>query len=482
MTAPVQHPMYIDGQFVVGRGDAWIDVLNPATEALLSRIPDGTAEDARRAIEAAERAQPAWEALPAIERAGWLRKIAAGIRQRAQEIAALIVAEGGKTQQLAAVEVSFTADYLDYMAEWARRYEGEIVQSDRPGENILVFKRALGVTTGILPWNFPFFLIARKLAPALITGNTIVIKPSEFTPNNAVAFAQIVDDIGLPKGVFNLVLGRGETVGHELAANPKVAMVSMTGSVGAGEKIMAAAAKNITKVCLELGGKAPAIVMDDADLELAVKAVVDSRVINSGQVCNCVERVYVQKGIYDRFVNRLGEALKVVQFGDPATRDDIAMGPLINAAARERVEQKVAKALAQGARLALGGNAVAGRGYFYPPTLLLDVRQEMDIIHEETFGPVLPVVAFDTLDEALAMANDSDYGLTSSIYTRDLNVAMKAIKGLKFGETYINRENFEAMQGFHAGWRKSGIGGADGRHGLNEYLQTQVVYLQSSAR
>ncbi|PLM53225.1 aldehyde dehydrogenase, partial [Klebsiella michiganensis] len=411
--------------------------------------------------------------------AGWLRKIAAGIRERAEEIAALIVAEGGKIQQLAAVEVSFTADYLDYMAEWARRYEGEIVQSDRPGENILVFKRALGVTTGILPWNFPFFLIARKLAPALITGNTIVIKPSEFTPNNAIAFAQIVHDIGLPKGVFNLVLGRGETVGQELASNPKVAMVSMTGSVAAGEKIMAAAAKNITKVCLELGGKAPAIVMDDADLELAVKAVVDSRVINSGQVCNCVERVYVQKGIYDRFVNRLGEALKAVQFGDPASRDDIAMGPLINAAALERVEQKVAKAVAQGARVVLGGKEVTGKGYFYPPTLLLDVRQEMDIVHEETFGPVLPVVAFDTLEEALAMANDSDYGLTSSIYTRDLNVAMKAIKGLKFGETYINRENFEAMQGFHAGWRKSGIGGADGRHGLNEYLQTQVVYLQA---
>lgn len=431
------------------------------------------------AILAAERAQPGWEALPAIERAGWLRKIAAGIRERAEEIAALIVAEGGKIQQLAAVEVSFTADYLDYMAEWARRYEGEIVQSDRPGENILVFKRALGVTTGILPWNFPFLLIARKLAPALITGNTIVIKPSEFTPNNAIAFAQIVHDIGLPKGVFNLVLGRGETVGQELASNPKVAMVSMTGSVAAGEKIMAAAAKNITKVCLELGGKAPAIVMDDADLELAVKAVVDSRVINSGQVCNCVERVYVQKGIYDRFVNRLGEALKAVQFGDPASRDDIAMGPLINAAALERVEQKVAKAVAQGARVVLGGKAVTGKGYFYPPTLLLDVRQEMDIVHEEMFGPVLPVVAFDTLEEALAMANDSDYGLTSSIYTRDLNVAMKAIKGLKFGETYINRENFEAMQGFHAGWRKSGIGGADGRHGLNEYLQTQVVYLQA---
>ncbi|MGK9173456.1 aldehyde dehydrogenase [Yokenella regensburgei] len=478
MTAPVQHPMYIDGQFVTWQGDAWIDVTNPSTEALLSRIPDGTAEDARRAIDAADKAQPAWEALPAIERAGWLRKIAAGIRARAGEISALIVAEGGKIQQLAEVEVNFTADYIDYMSEWARRYEGEILQSDRPGENIFVFKRPLGVTTGILPWNFPFFLIARKLAPALLTGNTIVIKPSEFTPNNAIAFAQIVHEIGLPKGVFNLVLGRGETVGQELAGNPKVAMVSMTGSVVAGEKIMAAAAKNITKVCLELGGKAPAIVLDDADLELAVKAIVDSRVINTGQVCNCAERVYVQKGIYDRFVNRLGEAMKAVQFGDPAERNDIAMGPLINAAALERVEAKVARAVEEGARVALGGKAVEGKGYFYPPTLLLDVRQEMSIMHEETFGPVLPVVAFDTLEEALAMANDSDYGLTSSVYTQNLNTAMKAIKGLKFGETYINRENFEAMQGFHAGWRKSGIGGADGKHGLEEYLQTQMVYLQ----
>ena len=426
MSVPVQHPMYIDGQFVTWRGDAWIDVVNPATEAVISRIPDGQAEDARKAIDAAERAQPEWEALPAIERASWLRKISAGIRERASEISALIVEEGGKIQQLAEVEVAFTADYIDYMAEWARRYEGEIIQSDRPGENILLFKRALGVTTGILPWNFPFFLIARKMAPALLTGNTIVIKPSEFTPNNAIAFA-----------------------------------------------------KNLSIVCLELGGKAPAIVMDDADIELAVKAIVDSRVINSGQVCNCAERVYVQKSIYDQFVNRLGEAMQAVQFGNPAERNDIAMGPLINAAALERVEQKVARAVEEGARVALGGKAVEGKGYYYPPTLLLDVRQEMSIMHEETFGPVLPVVAFDTLEEAISMANDSDYGLTSSIYTQNLNVAMKAIKGLKFGETYINRENFEAMQGFHAGWRKSGIGGADGKHGLHEYLQTQVVYLQS---
>ena len=206
MSVPVQHPMYIDGQFVTWRGDAWIDVVNPATEAVISRIPDGQAEDARKAIDAAERAQPEWEALPAIERASWLRKISAGIRERASEISALIVEEGGKIQQLAEVEVAFTADYIDYMAEWARRYEGEIIQSDRPGENILLFKRALGVTTGILPWNFPFFLIARKMAPALLTGNTIVIKPSEFTPTNAIAFAKIVDEIGLPGGMMGSMM------------------------------------------------------------------------------------------------------------------------------------------------------------------------------------------------------------------------------------------------------------------------------------
>lgn len=292
----VYQPMYINGAFQHWQGDAWLDVVNPATEVLIARVPDAGEQEVQRAVAAAQRAQPGWEALPAIERAGWLRKIASGIRQRAADIAAIIVAEGGKTQALAEVEVAFTADYIDYMAEWARRYEGEIVQSDRPGEQILVFKRALGVVAGILPWNFPFFLIARKMAPALITGNTVVIKPSELTPGNAVAFSEIVHEVGLPAGVFNLVFGRGETVGHALASHPDIALISMTGSVGSGAKIMAAAAQNITNVSLELGGKAPAIVMADADLDLAVRAIVDSRVINSGQVatvrsaCMCSAR------------------------------------------------------------------------------------------------------------------------------------------------------------------------------------------------
>ncbi|MEJ5065160.1 aldehyde dehydrogenase [Erwinia sp. MYb375] len=475
---PVQQHMYINGEFVENRADRWIEVINPATEAVLSRIPEGSAEDAQRAIDAAEAAQPAWEALPAIERGNWLQKIAQGVRQRAAELTAAIVAEGGKTQELAETEVFFTADYLDYMAGWARRYEGEIVQSDRPQENILVFKKAIGVTTGILPWNFPFFLIARKAAPALLTGNTIVVKPSELTPNNAIIFAQIVDEIGLPAGVFNLVTGYGPVVGHELAANPKVGLVSLTGSVGAGIATMQAAAKNITRVSLELGGKAPAIIMNDADLDLAVKAIVASRMINTGQVCNCAERLYVQDGVYDEVVERLSAAFKQVTWGDPASQKGLDMGPLITAAALQRVEQKVADAVAAGAKVVTGGKRAGNTGFFFEPTLLTHVGQKMNIMQEETFGPVLPVMKFSTLDEAIALANDSEYGLTSSIFTQNLNTAMLALKQLKFGETYINREHFEAMQGFHAGWRKSGIGGADGRHGLEEYLQTHVAYLQ----
>ncbi|NIF22037.1 aldehyde dehydrogenase [Candidatus Pantoea multigeneris] len=476
MTQHLQH--YINGQFVSGENDKWIEVINPATEALISRIPQGSAYQAQVAISAAEQAQPAWEALPAQQRGVWLQKIAAGIRQRASEISTTIVAEGGKTQALAQTEVLFTADYLDYMAGWARRYEGEIINSDRPNENIFVFKKAIGVTTGILPWNFPFFLIARKAAPALVTGNTIVIKPSELTPNNAQLFAEVIQQIGLPAGVINFVYGYGAEVGHELAANPKVGMVSLTGSVGAGQATMAAAAQNVTKVSLELGGKAPAIVLDDADLDLAVKAIVSSRVINTGQVCNCAERVYVQRGIYPRFISALSAAMQQVRFGNPAKESEIDMGPLISAAALQRVEQKVAAAQAQGARVILGGKRVGTQGFFFEPTVLTDVRQEMDIMQEEIFGPVLPVMAVDSLEEAIALANDCEYGLTSSVYTQNLNSAMIALRQLKFGETYVNRENFEAMQGFHAGWRKSGIGGADGRHGLEEYLQTHVAYLQ----
>ncbi|WP_280114397.1 aldehyde dehydrogenase [Paenibacillus camerounensis] len=473
-----KHLMYINGQFTESETQEWMDVTNPSTDEVISQVPKATKNDVVRAIDAADAAQSAWEETPAVERGRYLHAIADGIRAEADSIARLISEEVGKTLELSTVEVNFTADYLDYMAEWARRYEGEIIQSDRDNENIFVFKRAIGVTTGILPWNFPFFLIARKMAPALITGNTIVVKPSVESPNNAIAFTKIVDKAGLPKGVYNLVTGRGGEVGNELASNPKVGMVSLTGSVPAGQKVMEAAAENIIKVSLELGGKAPAIVMADADLDLAVKAIVDSRVINTGQVCNCAERVYVHESIKDEFTARLVEAMKAVKYGNPLVDTGIHMGPLINKAAQDSVQQKVDRAVEEGAKILLGGKKVEGTGSFFEPTVIADATNKMEIVQDEIFGPVIPIVTFATLDEAIELANDSEFGLTSSLYTQNLNVAMKVIKRLKYGETYINRENFEAMQGFHAGWRKSGIGGADGKHGLNEYLQTQVVYLQ----
>jgi lactaldehyde dehydrogenase/glycolaldehyde dehydrogenase len=471
--------MFIDGRFIENTSGKWINVLNPSTEEVISLMPDGTVEDARKAIEVAESVQNKWERTPAVERASYLIKIASGIRKREKELTDIIVREGGKTQGLANVEVLFTADYLEYMAGWARRYEGEIIPSDRPRETIMLFKKPIGVTTGILPWNFPFFLIARKAAPALVTGNTIVIKPSQITPENAYVFAQIVEEAGLPAGVFNLVMGRGSVIGHELAANPKVGMVSLTGSVSAGQQIMAAAAPNITKVSLELGGKAPAIVMADADLDLAVKSIIASRVINTGQVCNCAERVYVDRKVKAPFMEKLITGMKAVKAGDPAGTADLDMGPLVEENALKSVEEKVQKAVSQGAELLCGGKRIGTKGYFFEATVLDNVTQDMDIIREETFGPVLPVVAYDTIEEAIEWANDCEYGLTSSVYTQNLDAAFKLMRSLKFGETYINRENFEAMQGFHAGWRKSGIGGADGKHGLEEYLQTHIVYLET---
>ncbi|MCL5031833.1 MAG: aldehyde dehydrogenase [Thermotogae bacterium] len=470
--------MFINGKFVDSSSGKLFNVINPSTEETISECPEGTVEDTRKAIDAADESQKKWAKLPAIERAKYLRKIADGIRKNAEMLATTIVEEQGKIRSLARVEVDFTADYIDYMAEWARRLEGEIIPSDRPNENILLYRMPIGVVAGILPWNFPFFLIARKMAPALITGNTVVIKPSSDTPNNAFEFAKIVAHTDLPAGIFNLVSGKGSVVGNELASNPKVGIVSFTGSVETGSKIMELASKNITKVSLELGGKAPAIVMDDADVDLAVKAIKDSRVINTGQVCNCAERVYVHEKIADKFIDKMTNAMKETTYGDPL-REEIEMGPLVNANALKSVDGMVKRAIEQGAKMVTGGRAEdRKKGFFYKPTVLINCKQDMEIIHKEIFGPVLPIIKFKTLDEAIEMANDSDYGLTSSIYTQNIDVVMRAANEIKFGETYINRENFEAMQGFHAGWRKSGIGGDDGKHGVEEFTNTHVVYLQ----
>lgn len=472
------YQFYIDGKFVEAKNDASIPVINPSSGKEIARIPDATKAEVDLAVQAAKSAQKSWAEKPAIERANYLYQISAKIRENREQLAATITAEQGKIAGLALVEVDFTADYIDYMAEWARRIEGEVITSDRSGESIFLLRKPVGVVAGILPWNFPFFLIARKMAPALVTGSTVVIKPSEETPLNAFEFAKLVDQTDLPKGVFNLISGYGASAGSSLTSNPDVNLISFTGSVPTGSAIMQAAGVNLTRVNLELGGKAPAIVLADADLDLAAKAIFDSRIINTGQVCNCAERVYVERTVADEFLNKIKNLMEQVKVGDPSLDKTVEMGPLINETAAQKVEEMVTVALKQGAKLVHGGQRMSDLGAnFYQPTLLTNCDESMDIMRQEIFGPVLPIQIVDSLKEAVNYANASDYGLTSSIYTRDLSKAMQACNALEFGETYINRENFEAMQGFHAGRRKSGIGGADGKHGLYEYMETQVVYI-----
>ncbi|PRB77442.1 aldehyde dehydrogenase [Pseudomonas sp. MYb185] len=478
MTSSLQFQHFIDGQFIAS-ADNLIDVINPATEQSLGAAPDAGAALTDSAIGAARAAQDAWAAQPAIARAQYLRRIAAGIREAAPQIANVIAREQGKLLALAQLEVGLAAEYLDYYAEWARRIEGEIISSDRPGENMFLFRRPMGVVAGILPWNFPFFMIARKVAPALITGNTIVIKPSEETPFCAYEFARIVESAGLPPGVFNLVNGLGSTVGQQLVTSAAVDMISFTGSSGAGSTIMANAARNVTKLSLELGGKAPSIVLADANLDLAVAALRWAKTMNTGQACNCSERVYVQRSVYERFCEQLRADFATIRMGDPLAESS-DMGSLINRAAVERLTRQVDDARGKGAEVLIGGKGhEAGAGCFFEPTILINTGPGMDVLEREIFGPMLLIEPVDDLDQAIALSNDSEYGLTSSIFTNDLNSAMRAVSRLKFGETYVNRENFEAIQGFHAGVRRSGIGGADGKHGLYEYTHTQVAYIQS---
>lgn len=475
----IEYQNYINGQFVPASD--FIEVFNPSTGELLAKSPESDDSTVSAAVDAANAAQPAWAALPAIERGKYLIQIASALRENHQKFQKFLMTEQGKTPDLAATEVSFTADYLEYMAGFARRIEGEVIPSDRPGEQIFLTYQPLGVVAGILPWNFPLFLVARKFAPAAITGNTIVIKPSEETPIVAFEFASLVDQVEVPRGVFNMVGGSGASVGNALTTSAKVNMVSMTGSVKAGKAIMGAAAPNLTRVNLELGGKAPAIVLDDANLDLAAEAIWNSRVINTGQVCNCAEVVLVQESVHDELVAKLKTKFEATRFDDPSKSSEIDMGPLINRAASEKVQGMVDRALSEGATLVTGGQAPEGfeEGNFYQPTIITNVESDSEIARDEIFGPVLPVVKVRDLDEALDIANSSKYGLTSSVYTENLNLAMKASRELLYGETYINRENFEAMQGFHAGRRQSGIGGADGKHGLMEFVETHTVYIQS---
>jgi lactaldehyde dehydrogenase/glycolaldehyde dehydrogenase len=469
---------FIDGRFSADASHDPIEVINPATEEVWAGAQPCSGDETLAAIAAAKAAQPGWARLPAVTRAAYLKKITVLLRENAPALGRTITLEQGKPLAIATGEATWGADLMEYHAEWARRIEGDIIPSDTSHENIMLYREPIGVVACILPWNFPLYVLIRKLAPALITGNTVVIKPSCETPCSASAFAELLPQAKLPPGVVNIVIGRGATVGNALCTSADVGLVTLTGSTAAGRQVMQSCAANITKVSLELGGKAPAIVMDDADIDLAVASILGGRIANAGQVCNCVERVYLQQGIAATFIERMHQAMQQVTIGSGLDNPD--MGPLISGSARDTVHAMVQQAVADGAVLVAGGKICDrfNRGYFYEPTLLVGCRQEMAIMREEIFGPVMPVMTFASIDEALTLANDSQYGLTATLYTTNYATALRFANEIECGELYINRQQGEAYQGFHAGWKHSGIGGDDGKHGMQTYLRNRIVYMR----
>lgn len=470
--------LFINGEFLDNGSREMKDNINPATEEVISRFPMATEEDVAAAVDAAFEAQKSWEKVPAIERAGYMMKLVELVKENQDVLARATSEEMGKPLAQATDEAGWLAAYIEYFAGMARHIKGEIIESDRPNENILLYKMPIGVAGQIMPWNFPLFLIGRKVAPALVAGCTVVLKASSDCPNGVYEFAKLIEKSGLPKGVVNILTGSGSVAGASLAANPRLGIVTVTGSTAVGKKIMKAAADNVTKVSLELGGKAPVIVMNDCKLDETIEHVVNSRIYNSGQVCNAAERIYVQKGIAEEFTAKIIERMKKVTYG-PGLGGEFDMGPMVNKAQQDHVVDMVKSAIDEGATIECGGNVatVDGKGYFFEPTVVTGVTHDSRIMREEIFGPVLPITTFETLDEAIEMANDCEFGLTSSIFTTDYDTVMRAMNEIKFGETYVNREHFEAFQGFHQGVRGSGIGGEDGERGLEEYLETHVNYI-----
>ncbi|QAU23776.1 aldehyde dehydrogenase [Dyella sp. M7H15-1] len=467
---------FMDGVFVDAGGEPPIAVHNPATGEHIAEIDAASPAQVQVAVAVAARAQRDWARRPAIERAQYLRKLADVLVANAARIGAALASESGKSLTDASNEAIYAAEITRYHAEWARRIEGEVIPSDSADETILLQREPIGVVACLIPFNYPVYTLLRKVAPALITGNTVVVRPSNNTPLCAFEIARAVEQAGFPAGVVNILAMRHEHASL-LCTQPPVGMITLTGSVGVGRSVLEYCKVNIAKPSLELGGKTPAIIEPDADLEQAASAIVASKTTNCGQLCTAIERVYVHARVHDRFLNLLREKFAAIRIGD-RSEDPSRMGPLISEGARRDIHAKVMRAAAEGAVLEAGGAIPEGRGFFYPATLLSHCRQDMEIVQEEIFGPVLPVLCYGTLDEALRMANDHQFGLSSVLYTEQYRTALKVANRIEAGELYVNRTPADPYQGFHAGWKRSGLGGDDGKHGMLEFTQTRLVVMR----
>lgn len=478
MTIPsawLKPDLYIDGQFRPAPGGRRYPVHNPADGSEIGSAPDAVEETAAEAVAAAARAFPEWAGLTAGERADLLRRFYEEIRDHAAELAELITREEGKPLAEARGEARIGADYIRWYAEEAPRIYGETVPGSAPNHRIVVLRQPVGVVGAITPWNFPVSMITRKAGPALAAGCTVVLKPAEQTPLSALALAALADRAGLPAGVFNVITsGDPEGVGRVFLDDPRVKKISFTGSTEVGKYLIRESAAQVKRISMELGGHAPTLVFADADLDQAVAGVVASKFRNAGQTCICLNRVLVEAPIAEAFSRRLAEAVAGLKVG-PGMEPGVDVGPLIDERGREKVESQIADAVRRGAKVAVGGRRIEGPGTFFAPTVLLDVTPDMAVMREETFGPVAPVTVFHDEAEAIAIANDTPYGLASYCFTRDLGRAIRVSEALQYGIVGVNDPVPTVAQAPFGGVKQSGYGREGGKWGLDPFLETKYV-------
>lgn len=465
---------YINGEWV-GKSLEKLEVYNPANGELVGTTPMAKGYETKEAIQAADDAFNEWSDLTAYERAMYLQNWFKLIHENKSEIAALMTLEMGKPINESMGEIDYAASFVEWYAEEGKRIYGETIPSHRKENRMQVWKKPVGVVAAITPWNFPAAMLTRKMAPALAAGCTLVVKPSSETPLTAIKLVELCEEAGFPKGVVNIVTGSSTIIGNEIMSNEKVKKVTFTGSTVVGKKLMEQGAKHIKKLALELGGHAPIIVLDDANLDKAVNGAIASKFRNAGQTCVCGNRIYVQSGIYEQFVEGFTNKVKELRIGDGLnTTTDI--GPLINEKAIIKVNEHVSDAVAKGASVTVGGTLAKDLGSnFYLPTVLVDVRDEMIVMSEETFGPVAPIQKIDSDEEAITLANNTPYGLAAYVFTENLSRGIKLIEKLDYGVVGWNEGIVSAAQAPFGGMKESGIGREGGHHGIADFLETQYV-------
>ncbi|AGZ37287.1 NADP-dependent succinate-semialdehyde dehydrogenase I [Pseudomonas sp. SWI6] len=465
---------YIDGAWVDADSGQTLRVNNPATGELIGHVPKMGAVETRRAIEAAERALPAWRALTAKDRANRLRRWFELMMQNQEDLARLMTLEQGKPLVESRGEIAYAASFLEWFGEEAKRVYGDMIPGHQPDKRLMVIKQPIGVTAAITPWNFPSAMITRKAGPALAAGCTMVLKPASQTPYSALALAELAERAGIPKGVLSVVTGSAGEVGGELTHNPIVRKLTFTGSTEIGRQLMAECAKDIKKVSLELGGNAPFIVFDDADLDAAVEGALVSKYRNNGQTCVCANRLYVQDGVYDAFVDKLKAAVARLNIGN-GLEAGITTGPLIDAKAVAKVQEHIEDAVAKGARVVAGGKPHSLGGTFFEPTILVDVPQHAAVAKEETFGPLAPLFRFKDEDEVIAMSNDTEYGLAAYFYARDLSRVFRVGEALEYGIVGINTGIISNEVAPFGGVKASGLGREGSKYGIDDYLEIKYL-------